>query len=132
MRVLEHPPSVGRARDADHLVRDQIGRDVLEVRRDQLGRAPAALRRRRDRVSVRRGRPRLLEYPQLQAQELAWPRVAVGPPARRCERDDRPGPASRRQPQRDVAAERVADDVRIMDAGSVDQLLNLVDERVVG
>ena len=52
------------------------------------------------------------------------------PTAGGCERDDRPCPPARRELERDVTAERVADEVRGVDARRVQRALDAVGQLV--
>ena len=105
------------ARRAAHLVGEQLGRDVLEVRRSMYSRRPPpALRRGHDRLGVRRRRLQQLAASSLKTRASPC-RTRRRAPSRRPARARRPSrPAARGELQRDVAAERVADDVRRLEA----------------
>ena len=116
-------------RDAEQLVDEQLRRDVLVVGHEQLGRAAAALRRGEQRVGVRRHdaggeheRPLHADQPRVRV-------VAGRPAAGRRERDDRARPAALGELQRDEAAERVAGQVRGLEAGRVHGPLDRVGQR---
>ncbi len=111
---------------------EQLGRDLLGVDDEVLGGAAAARGRGDDRVDVREdGRERVLHGQEVLLGD-ALGSVADGPAAGRRERDDAARAAAGGELQRDVAAERVADEVRGGEAGVVHGRLDGVDERVLG
>ncbi len=91
------------------------------------GEAPA-LGRGEQRLRVRRGGLGLLDQPRLKGEHLLV-RVVL-PTAGRGERHDRPRPPARGELERDVAAERVADEVRSLEARVVHRPLDGVGHRV--
>lgn len=73
----------------------------------------------------------LLVHRLLQAERVSEQLVATRPAACRDQRHDRPRPATRRQLQRDAAVERVAHDVRRLEACTVYRVLDCVSEQRV-
>ncbi len=108
---------------------DEVGRDVLGVLGEEDRRGPPALRGRGDRRRVRGGGLDLVLY-RAQRRERRDRLVAVRPAARGRERDDGPRASARRELQRDESAERVADDVRGLEAGRVHRALDRVGQDV--
>ena len=111
-------------------MREQVGWDVFEVGRDQLRRAAPALRRGNERRSARCGRlDQGLQFP-LRMQQILVGHVSGRPAAGRRERDDACRPASRCELKRDVAAERVADEMRELKTRRVHRAFHSINERV--
>ena len=74
----------------------------------------------------------MLEQPSLEAQQLAIRVVVRLPAAGRRERHDRARAPARGELERDVAAERVPDQVRGLEPGRVHRALDGVGERLAG
>jgi hypothetical protein len=128
-RVVEHRRRTVAAGHPAHHVREQLGRDVLEVRRERLRRPAAPFGRRDDLVGVGRRSlhlcKRVVEVGGRVGERVVRPRPAAG----RRQRDDRLRPPACRQLEREEAAERVAGDVRRREAGLVHRPLERVRER---
>jgi hypothetical protein len=93
-------------------MREQVGWDVLEVGRGQLRRTSLALRRGNESLSARRRRFRLgVQFP-LRTQQILVRHISRPPSAGRRKRHDGWRPISRCELKRDVAAERVGDEMR--------------------
>jgi hypothetical protein len=127
-RVVDQGERRVAAGDAADLMGEQLRRDVLEPRGAELRRPAPALRRGDQRLGVESGAPRGLDQRPLDAERAAIRLVAARPAARRCERDDRPRAAARRELQRHVAAQRVAGEVRRLEARRVHRALDRVGE----
>jgi hypothetical protein len=80
---------------------------------------------------VRRGGLQQAEQLRLEAEQVLVRVVAARPAAGRRERHDRLRPAARRELERDEAAERVAGEVRRLEAGLVHRALDRVGEQGV-
>src|SRR5919197_126869 len=122
-RVLDQGERRIASRRASHLVGEQLGRDVLEVRGDVPRRAPPAVSGDKERLGVRRRGLQQLVHRRLEAQRVLVGVVARRPAAGRRERHDLVRPAARGELERDVASERVADDVRGLEVGVVHRAL---------
>jgi hypothetical protein len=116
---------------AEHQVREQLDWDVLEIRRDQPRRAAAALGGGQERVGVRRRCLQHLEHRGLEAERLLVRLVVRRPAAGRGERHDGLRAAARRELERHVAAQRVPDHVRGLQARLVHRALDRVRQRGV-
>ena len=123
--------AASQAADPAHSVGEELDRDVLVIRRREGGRKAPALGCGEDRFSVRSGGLELGPHRDEEVHRLADGVVAGGPATGRRERDDGLGTAAGRELQRDVAAERVADDVGGRDAGLVHGALDPVGQGVV-
>jgi hypothetical protein len=114
------------ARRGQHLVREQVGGDVLEVRDDLLRRAAATLRGLEQGARVRRGGASPLEQPGLEVERLPVGRVARRPAAGGGECHDGVRAAARGELKRDVAAERVSHEVGALEPDLVQRALDRV------
>jgi hypothetical protein len=113
-------------RDAAHLVGEQRRRDVLVVRGRRGGRPAAAQVGGHQLLGARRGREHFRAHRWEVVQDRLVGVVAGGPAARRGERHDRAGAPACGERQREVAAERVSDQVRGREAGLVHRGLEQV------
>jgi len=130
--VLGHRDDARARGDAARLVGEQLGGDVLVVDGRVERRAALALRRGEQLLRVGRDRLDLLVQLGEEVECLAVGVVALRPAAAGRERHHRPRPAARRELERHVAAQRVADDVRGLEARVVHRPLELVGDEVGG
>ena len=104
---------------------------MVEVGRELFGRPPPASDGGRNLLGVGPGlRHELVHHCEV-AEGVLVGVVALGPAARRRQRDDRARPPARGEPQRQVAAERVADEVRGLKARTVHRRLQEIGDRVL-
>jgi hypothetical protein len=113
------------------LVGDQLGGDVFEVDGDVLGRGAPAPGRGSNCLDVRGGAPQLLVNRREARQRFVEGRVALGPAPGRGQGHYRLGPPARGELQRHIAAQRVAGDVRGLEARVVHRPLDRVREQGV-
>ena len=126
---VDRRPGGRAAGDADELMREQRGRDVLVVDRLEHRGAAPSLRAGDECVGARSECHGLGLERALNAEQLPVGVVATRPSARRRERDDRAGSAAGGQLERDEAAERIANEVRGLDVRLVKRALDELGER---
>ena len=127
-RVTEQRLERGAGRHAADLVGEELGRDVLEARGREGGGAAPALSRPDDRVGVRGETPERVVHAGEVVEGVVDRVVAARPAAGRGERHDGFGPATGGELEREVPAERVADDVGGGEARLVERPLDRIEE----
>ena len=123
-----HRLAVGGAAD---LVRDQVRREVLVALGDHQGGLATTLRRRDDPIGVDRRHPEQLLGGGEIGERVPERIIAGGPAAGRGERDHAPGTSPLGELERQVAAQRVADDMCRLDSRLVHHRLERVGERAL-